>query len=312
MKRLFAMCFSIITVTILALVGVANAEYPERPVQFIVPWPPGDLEDVLTRLIAEQFQSDYGVPAAVVNIKGGGGVVGASKVAEADADGYMVGSFTGNILTSHIIEKRAPFDQDTFEPLGIFLGIPLIIATRASEPYNNLTELADYAKSNPVKFAHYGFAGPPALQMDKAAEVLGFKFSGSAAFDETNCTLLTNGDADIMVTNVKQSQVCIKSGEAKAIATLTMVRINVFPDVATLDEQVPNVAVPAWNGLFVRSGTPQDVRDKITASAIKALNSDPAKALAASTGAVVKWNDADWSQSFIKQQYNRVKAISGK
>ena len=76
-------------------VPLAQAEYPERPVTFVVPWPPGDLEDVLTRMIADEFQETYGVPAAVVNKPGGGGgpFPGAVEVAVAPADGYTVGSF---------------------------------------------------------------------------------------------------------------------------------------------------------------------------------------------------------------------------
>ena len=78
-----------------ASTGAAQAEYPEKPVEFVVPWPPGDLEDVLTRMIAEDFQAEYGVPAAVVNKPGGGGgpFPGAIDVATAPADGYTVGSF---------------------------------------------------------------------------------------------------------------------------------------------------------------------------------------------------------------------------
>ena len=73
----------------------ALAEYPEKPVSFVVPWPPGDLEDVLSRMIAEDFQAEYGVPAAVVNKPGGGGgpFPGAVEVATAPADGYTIGSF---------------------------------------------------------------------------------------------------------------------------------------------------------------------------------------------------------------------------
>ena len=79
----------------LGVAGAALAEYPEKPVSFIVPWPPGDLEDVLTRMIAEDFQNEYGVAAAVVNKPGGGGgpFPGAIEVASAPADGYTIGSF---------------------------------------------------------------------------------------------------------------------------------------------------------------------------------------------------------------------------
>ena len=72
-----------------AVAGSAQAEYPEKPVEFVVPWPPGDLEDVLTRMIAEDFSEAYGVPTAVVNKPGGGGgpFPGAIEVANAPADG---------------------------------------------------------------------------------------------------------------------------------------------------------------------------------------------------------------------------------
>ncbi|MGI9499287.1 MAG: tripartite tricarboxylate transporter substrate binding protein, partial [Geminicoccaceae bacterium] len=90
--------FWIATATALALLSPLSAAaegYPEKPVNFIVPWPPGDLEDVLTRMIAEDFQAKYDVPAAVVNKPGGGGgpFPGAIEVANAPADGYTIGSF---------------------------------------------------------------------------------------------------------------------------------------------------------------------------------------------------------------------------
>ena len=84
----------ILTAAVMAVsASAAFAEYPEKPVSFVVPWPPGDLEDVLTRLIADEFQEMYGVPAAVVNKPGGGGgpFPGAVEVATAPGDGYTVG-----------------------------------------------------------------------------------------------------------------------------------------------------------------------------------------------------------------------------
>ncbi len=108
-----------------SLIGAsaAFAEYPEKPVEFIVPWPPGDLEDVLTRMIAEDFQAEYGVAAAVVNKPGGGGgpFPGAIDVATAPADGYTIGSFVIAVpVIGHVIgiPELAP---EKFDPLGIFL-----------------------------------------------------------------------------------------------------------------------------------------------------------------------------------------------
>ncbi len=125
MKKLIALALAAsFSVSPLAL-APAMADYPEKPVQFVVPWPPGDLEDVLTRLIAEEFQTMYGAPAAVVNRPGGGAVVGATEVANASPDGYTVGSFVAGVPTVKTLGENAPFKRDTFEVVGIFLDLSL-------------------------------------------------------------------------------------------------------------------------------------------------------------------------------------------
>ena len=88
----FSKTVSAVAISIAAMTGADHAEYPEKPVEFVVPWPPGDLEDVLTRMIAEDFSAEYGVSAAVVNKPGGGGgpFPWAIEVANAPADGYTV------------------------------------------------------------------------------------------------------------------------------------------------------------------------------------------------------------------------------
>jgi len=139
-----------------ALSGVAHAEYPEKPVEFVVPWPPGDLEDVLTRMIAEDFQTEYGVPAAVVNKPGGGGgpFPGAIEVANAPADGYTVGSF---IIAIPVVGPQIgipDLNPNPFEPLGNFLTYPFVIAAGANAPYDDMAGLAAHAKDNDVVLGH--------------------------------------------------------------------------------------------------------------------------------------------------------------
>ncbi len=297
---------------LMLMAGTAQAEYPERPVEVIVPWPPGDLEDVVARLISDQIQKDFGVPSAVVNMKGGGGVIGANHVAQARPDGYTVGMFTGNILTAHIIKKRAPFGRDAFEPLGIIINYPMGLWARGNLPFSDLAGLAAHAKKNPVKLGHFGFNGPPTRQTLLAAKRLGFKFAGNAAYDETNCTLLASGDADVIVSTVKLIKPCLDSGEAKGLAAYTANRISILPNLATLDEQVPGIATPAWAGLFVRAQVPADVRKKIAASAVKALNSKRVKDIEANTGAVIGWTDGKAAVRFVDEQYKRVEALLAK
>lgn len=131
-----------------AAAGVAQAEYPEKPVEFVVPWPPGDLEDVLTRMIADKFQETYGVPAAVVNKPGGGGgpFPGAVSVATAPADGYTVGSFVTDVSIGGPKIGIPELSPNPFEPLGIFLTYPFVIAAGSNAPYDDWNGMVEYAK----------------------------------------------------------------------------------------------------------------------------------------------------------------------
>ena len=126
-----------------AVAAPAFAEYPEKPVSFVVPFPPGDLEDVLTRMIAEDFEAAYGVAAAVVNRPSDGGPFpGAASVAAAPADGYTIGSFVVDVPVVGPHVGVPGLNPDPFEPLGIFLTYPFVIAASADKPYATMEELA--------------------------------------------------------------------------------------------------------------------------------------------------------------------------
>lgn len=288
----------------------AYADYPEKPVQFVVPWPPGDLEDVLTRLIAEEFQTMYDAPAAVVNRPGGGAVVGATEVANAPADGYTVGSFVVGVPTVKTLGENAPFKRDTFEVVGIFLTYPFLIASKKDAPYKNVKELAEYSKSNPVRLGHFGYGLEPTLLSVFALQELGGKFSAEAAFDMVDCATLSNGDADVINTTAQLVLPCLK--DLNVIATITSERTSVTPDVATLGEQVPDASASLWNGLFVPKGTPQDVKDKLAAAAVKMVESEKAKEVAKTTGALVYWLPAAEAQKVIDADYEKLKGIREK
>ncbi len=194
-----------LAVTATMVAAPAMAEYPEKPVSFIVPWPPGDLEDVLTRMIAEDFQAEYGVSAAVVNKPGGGGgpFPGAIDVATAPADGYTIGSFVPAVpVIGHEIgiDELAPAK---FDPIGIFLTYPFVVATSGNAPYSSMAELADYAKENDVALGHFGDVLTPTQVTKAYAKNAGFEWGSDAAFDALDCNTLASGDADVINTTLQ-------------------------------------------------------------------------------------------------------------
>ncbi|OIQ31212.1 MAG: transporter [Alphaproteobacteria bacterium MedPE-SWcel] len=280
-------------------VGAALADYPEKPVNFIVPWPPGDLEDVLTRMIAEDFQEEYGVAAAVVNKPGGGGgpFPGAIEVANAPADGYTVGSFViGVPVMGHQIDIP-PLTPAKFDPLGIFLTYPFVIATSGDAPYSTMEELATYAKEHEVVLGHFGDVLTPTQVTKAYAQSAGFDWGADAAFDALDCNTLASGDADVINTTLQLILPCL--AEVTVLVAITDDRIPLVPDAPTIGELNPELDIALWNGLFVTKDTPQDVRDKIIAVAQETVMSARAQAVAAETGALVYWQGADESAARV-------------
>ena len=269
------------------------AEYPEKPVEFVVPWPPGDAEDVLTRMIAEDFQNKYGVPAAVVNKPGGGGgpFPGAIEVAKAPADGYTVGSF---ILAVPIIGPNIGIPElspNPFEPLGAFLTYPFVIASGKNAPYASIDELAEYAKNNDVALGHFGAPLIPTKVTFALAKEKGFSFAADAAFDALDCNTLASGDVDVINTTLQLVLPCLDN--INVLASIGETRIGLTPDTPTGGELNSNLTLSLWNGLFVHRDTPADVREKIISVAQETMASDRAKDFMAKTGALVYWQNAE-------------------
>lgn len=288
MKSVTAMALALAAAT-----GSAQAEYPEKPVEFVVPWPPGDLEDILTRMIAEDFSEAYGVPTAVVNKPGGGGgpFPGAIEVANAPADGYTIGSF---IIAIPVVGPQIGIPElnpDPFVPLGNFLTYPFVIAAGANAPYDDMAGLAAHAQENDVVLGHFGAPLTPTQVTFGLAAEMGFSYASDAAFDALDCNTLASGDVDVINTTLQLILPCLD--DVKVLASIGGERISLTPDTPTVAELAPDLNVSLWNGLFVRSGTPQDVQDKIIAVAEKTMMSERAQALAAETGALVYWQSAD-------------------
>ncbi|MCB1355006.1 MAG: tripartite tricarboxylate transporter substrate binding protein [Maritimibacter sp.] len=293
-----------------ALAAPALAEYPEKPVSFIVPWPPGDLEDVLTRMIAEDFAAEYGVAAAVVNKPGGGGgpFPGAIDVATAPPDGYTIGSFVPGVpVIGHTIgiDELTP---EKFDPIGIFLTYPFVIATAGDAPYSTIDELAAYAMENDVALGHFGDVLTPTQVTKALAAAKGFSWGSDAAFDSLDCNTLASGDADVINTTLQLILPCLD--DVKVLVSITGERISRVPETPAIGEVDPSLDIALWNGLFVTKETPQDVRDKIAAVAEKTVMSARAQEVAETTGALVYWMNAEDSAAQIETDKATLATIS--
>ncbi|TBW58171.1 tripartite tricarboxylate transporter substrate binding protein [Marinobacter halodurans] len=288
--------------------ALASDNYPTRPVKFLVPWPPGDLEDVLTRLIAEEMSKESGKPATVVNRAGGGGVIGATSVANSRPDGGMIGSLVVDLVTTQVQAGNTPYAMSDLEPVGIFLDYPMTLVARSDAPYNTLAELATYSQTHDVSLGHFGYEALPTAITFKAAKDVGIKFASDAPFDSLDCSTLATGDADVITANTITVLACLKSGDAKLLTSFTRNRLSISPDTPTLAEET-GITITAWNGLFVRKGTPESVKEKIAMYAQKALKTDRAKDVAKSTGAGIFWIGEKEAKKVIAEDFETTREL---
>ena len=304
MRRLLTT--SLILFAVLAA-PAARAEYPEKRVQFIVPASPGELQDVLTRLIAAQMQADTGITATVVNRPGAEDdpFAAVAEVARAQPDGYTIGSFVIGVPAVGALLGDADIGRDTFEPVGIFLTYPYVLAARSEAPYSNMAELARYAKRHRVALGHFGYARVSTRAAVMAGLELGFEFGSEAAFEALDCNTLAAGDADVISTTLPLIRPCL--GKVKVLAVIAERRIAPVPDAATLAEQVRGVDVTSWNGLFVPKGTPGGVKRTIAASARKTVTGRSAQDLARESGALVYWQNADEAEARYDADYRKIR-----
>ncbi|MGB1237758.1 MAG: tripartite tricarboxylate transporter substrate-binding protein [Pseudomonadales bacterium] len=299
MKKISTLVSAVIASSCLML-GTAQAQYPEKPVSIVVPFPPGDLEDVTSRMIANTFQDMYKVPAAVINKPGGGGgpFPGAVSVAKAKPDGTTIGSF---VMAVPLVGPQIGIPElspNPFEPIGLYMTYPFVIAASKDAPYQSLEEMAAYAKDNKLILGHFGAPLIPSKVSIALADKMGFEWASDAGFDALDCNTLASGDVDVINTTLQLILPCLD--KVNVLAAVTEERINKIPDVRTVGELFPELKIGLWNGIFVHKDTPQEARDKIAAAVKQTALGEQAQQLSVKTGAQVYWKDAKQADAQLK------------
>lgn len=255
----------------LPFVVAAQAGYPDKPVRFLVPYPPGGGTDVIARIVAPKFQRVLGQPIVIENRGGGGGSLGTDVVAKAPADGYTV-LFT---LSSHTINpaifSKLPFDTaKDFEPVGTVASLPQLLAAHPSFEANTIKELIDLAKKKQLQFASVGNGSPSHLAGEllnlRAGIKIGhipYRGGGPAVTD------VVGNQVPMLWVSIPAAAGFVKNGQLKPLAVSTVKRSAGFPNVPTVQESgVPDFEVDSWFAMFVPAKTPKPVIEKLN----KALN----------------------------------------
>jgi tripartite-type tricarboxylate transporter receptor subunit TctC len=253
--------------------ALAQANWPEQPVHFIVPYPPGGGTDVIARIVQERFQRELGQPIIIDNRGGAAGSLGTDLAAKSAPDGYTV-LFT---LSSHTINPafypKLPFDTvKDFRPVGMVASLPQILVANLAFPPNNIAELTALAKAKPgvLSFASVGNGSPGQLAGELYKLRTGTQLThvpyrgGGPAMND-----LLGGQVPLLWVSIPAAAQFVKTAKVKALAVSTVKRSAAFPDVPTMQEAgVPDFNVDSWYAMFVPAKTPQPIVEKLN----KALN----------------------------------------
>jgi tripartite-type tricarboxylate transporter receptor subunit TctC len=255
------------------LLALADSPYPDKPIRFVVPYPPGGGTDVVARIVQQRLQVALGQPIVIDNKGGAGGSLGTDIVAKAAPDGYTV-LFT---LSSHTINPaifpKLPFDTiKDFEPVGLVASLPQLLASNMAVPVRNVADVVAQAKAAPDKFsfASVGNGSPGHLAGELMVLRTGapmahipYRGGGPAVTD------VIGGQVPLLWVSIPAAAAQVKAGKLRALAVSTTKRSPAFPDVPTMQEAgVADFEVDSWYAMLVPAKTPRPIIDRLN----KALN----------------------------------------
>lgn len=267
-----AALFSAVT---LAAIPADAQDYPDRPVEFIVPWAPGGGSDALMRVIANNIEPYLGSEMPVINMPGVGGTVGLREASRRDADGYTISQVHEGLLVA-TETGLTDLAWDDFEPIALMTASPQYLVVKPTDDYSNFEEFAAYAKKHPGDITMgVTLGGVPHLHAAMIEQAFGLQFS-YVGYEGTGERIraLVGGNLDAAIGDISSSQQFVDNGDLAFLAVGTAERTEATPDVPTFAELGQVLELNITRGIVVPKGTPQAVRDKLEA-ALEELSKNP-------------------------------------
>lgn len=266
--RISLACLSLGWVAVALALSAQAQNYPNNPVKFIVPYPPGGMADTFARALGDSLSSRLGQPIVVENRPGGSLTIGTSAVAKSAPDGYTIGLGSVSGLAANVTAfKNLPYDPvKDFAPIAITFRTPLYLMVAPDLPIKSVKELISYAKANPGKlsFASLGHGSSLHIageQFKKLANIdllhVPYKGTTTAVPDlmQGRISMIFDGGAFLELA---------KEGKVRLLAVTTRNRLDSLPDIPTMAEAgVPGYELDLWFGIIAPAGTPQPIVERL-------------------------------------------------
>ncbi|TDR85158.1 Bug family tripartite tricarboxylate transporter substrate binding protein [Enterovirga rhinocerotis] len=291
--------------------GAARADYPERTVKIVVPFPAGGTTDILARIVAEGLDRKLGRRFIVENRPGASGNLGSQGVAQSDADGYtlLMGTVNTHGINSSMF-KSMPYDAvKDFAPITMVGATPNVMMAHPSLGVSDVAGLIKAARETPgaIDFGSTSTGGSPhmsgeLLKMLAEIKLNHVPYRGGAPMLND----LIGGHIKLGFDNLPSAIAHVKAGSVKALAVTTKQRYPSLPDVPTMEEAgIPGYEVNAWFGLFAPAGTPRPVVDKLQRTIAEILAEPAVRARLLEIGAIPGGMSPDEFGAVVRREVER-------
>lgn len=275
MKRLVG----IVVFALVAVTGAWAQKYPARPVNLIVPYPPGGLSDAVARPVAEGMQGPLGQNVLIENVGGASGSIGSAKAARAAADGYtlLLGIWNTHVAIPKLLKLQYDVVED-FTPVAYMTDAPLLLTVHKSMPVASYRALVDLLKANPDKVSSgsAGIGSPPHLldelirkQTKTRFQTVHYRGAGPIMQD------LLGGQIDMAFLNPATAAPHVRTGAIKALGVTSAKRMKILPDVPTMEQAgfKGGMEFSLWTAIFGPKGMPKAIVDTVNNAVMSSLAS---------------------------------------
>jgi tripartite-type tricarboxylate transporter receptor subunit TctC len=259
--------------------GARAQGFPDRPVRYVVPFPPGGLTDVMARLLGQKLSELFNRPVVVENRPGASAMIGADAVAKSAPDGHTWLAITSTHTVNPALFPNAPYDfARDLRVVSVLGALPLVVVVRSDQPYRTLLELAEASRTRPLSAGSSGTGTPPHLGLELFRRAAGAgpnlvhaPYRGGAP----SLTDLIGGSLDLIVSNLPECLPHIVGGRLRGLAVTADARHPLIPNIPTVAEAgLPQLVITNWTGLAVPRATPEPVVAALSAAILRAM-ADP-------------------------------------
>jgi tripartite-type tricarboxylate transporter receptor subunit TctC len=292
---------------------LSNADsqgYPGKPVRIIIPFPPGNTTDIMSRLIAPKMTERLGQPVIVENRPGASGMLGLDYVAKSPPDGYTIACGQGgNMVVLPHTSRNVPYDTlRDFAPIAVTTTNYLAIVANPGAPFKSIGEMVAYARASPGKLtvATNGEGGFPHLAFEHLRTMAGIQYThvpykGSSAI----ATDIIGGQVQAGIDGITGMTPHIKSGRLRLLAVTNKTRVALWPDAPAAAEDLPGYESGGWFGYVAPAATPREIVLRLNEEINRAMKSPDVSEKLVAAGLIIVTEPPEFFAALLKSDFDK-------